>query len=43
MSTLSIQPSVVDMQAADWLPSIIGIIVGLIFFMFGMNVMSGNL
>ncbi len=43
MSTLSVQPSIVDMQAADWLPIIIGIIVGLVFFMFGMNVMSGNL
>ncbi|MBQ7088061.1 MAG: Na/Pi cotransporter family protein [Clostridia bacterium] len=31
------------MQAADWLPIIIGLIVGLVFFMFGMNVMSGNL
>ena len=37
------QPSIVDMQAADWLPIIIGLIVGLVFFMFGMNVMSGNL
>ena len=37
------QPSIVDMQASDWLPIIIGLIVGLVFFMFGMNVMSGNL
>ena len=43
MSTLSIQPSIVNMQASDWLPIIIGIIIGLVFFMFGMNVMSGNL
>ena len=35
--------SIADMQAADWLPIIIGLIVGLVFFMFGMNVMSGNL
>ena len=43
MCALNIQPSIVDMQAADWLPIIIGLIVGLVFFMFGMNVMSGNL
>ena len=35
--------SITQMQAADWLPIIIGLIVGLVFFMFGMNVMSGNL
>ena len=35
--------SISQMQAADWLPIIIGLIVGLVFFMFGMNVMSGNL
>ena len=43
MCALNIQPSIVDMQAADWLPIIIGLMVGLVFFMFGMNVMSGNL
>ena len=43
MFTLNVQPSIVDMHAADWLPIIIGLIVGLVFFMFGMNVMSGNL
>ena len=43
MFTLNVPPSIVDMQAADWLPIIIGLIVGLVFFMFGMNVMSGNL
>ena len=35
--------SIVDMQPNDWLSIIIGLIVGLVFFMFGMNVMSGNL
>ena len=35
--------SITDMQASDWLSIIIGLIVGLVFFMFGMNVMSGNL
>ena len=35
--------SIADMQAADWLPIIIGLIVGLVFFLFGMTVMSGNL
>ena len=31
------------MSSADWLSIIIGLIVGLVFFMFGMNVMSGSL
>ncbi len=35
--------SISQMSAADWLPIIIGLMVGLVFFMFGMNVMSGNL
>ena len=35
--------SIADMQPNDWLSIIIGLIVGLVFFMFGMNVMSGNL
>ena len=35
--------SITEMQASDWLSIIIGLIVGLVFFMFGMNVMSGNL
>ncbi len=35
--------SIVDMQPNDWLSIVIGLIVGLVFFMFGMNVMSGNL
>ena len=50
LNLLSIQPaaeetlrSVVDMQPAEWLSIVIGLIVGLVFFMFGMNVMSGNL
>ena len=35
--------SIADMQPNNWLSIIIGLIVGLVFFMFGMNVMSGNL
>ncbi len=35
--------SIVDMRPNDWLSIVIGLIVGLVFFMFGMNVMSGNL
>lgn len=35
--------SIVDMRPDDWLSIVIGLIVGLVFFMFGMNVMSGNL
>ena len=35
--------SFVDMRPDDWLSVVIGLIVGLVFFMFGMNVMSGNL
>lgn len=35
--------SITEMHASDWLSIIIGLIVGLVFFMFGMNVMSGNL
>ncbi len=31
------------MTSAEWLKIIIGLIVGLVFFMFGMNVMSGSL
>jgi len=31
------------MTSAEWLRIIIGLIVGLVFFMFGMNVMSGSL
>ena len=43
MYTMNVQPSIADMQAADWLPIIIGLMIGLVFFMFGMNVMSSNL
>ena len=32
-----------QMGPANWMEIIIGLIVGLVFFMFGMNVMSGNL
>ena len=35
--------SIVDVTSAEWLKIIIGLIIGLVFFMFGMNVMSGNL
>ena len=35
--------SIIDMTSAEWLKVVIGLIVGLVFFMFGMNVMSGNL
>ena len=35
--------SIAEMGAQNWLSIIIGLIVGLVFFMFGMNVMSGNL
>ena len=35
--------SIVQMTPANWLSVVIGLIVGLVFFMFGMNVMSGNL
>jgi len=35
--------TVVDMLPQHWLAIIIGLIVGLVFFMFGMNVMSGSL
>ena len=35
--------SIIDMRPDDWLSIVIGLIVGLVFFMFGMNVMSGNL
>ena len=35
--------SIAEMTAQNWLSIIIGLIVGLVFFMFGMNVMSGNL
>ena len=35
--------SIIDMRPNDWLSIVIGLIVGLVFFMFGMNVMSGNL
>lgn len=35
--------SISQMGTADWLSVVIGLIVGLVFFMFGMNVMSGNL
>ena len=31
------------LNAKDWVGIVIGIIVGLVFFLFGMNVMSGNL
>ena len=32
-----------QIPAEDWLSVVIGLIIGLVFFMFGMNVMSGNL
>ncbi len=32
-----------EVQPDQWLKIVIGLIVGLVFFMFGMNVMSGNL
>ena len=35
--------NIVDMRPDDWLSIVIGLIVGLVFFMFGMNVMSSNL
>ncbi len=35
--------SIAEMGAQNWLSIIIGLIVGLVFFMFGMNVMSSNL
>ena len=35
--------SISQMGPANWLSVVIGLIVGLVFFMFGMNVMSGNL
>lgn len=35
--------TVAQMTAENWLSIVIGLIVGLVFFMFGMNVMSGNL
>ncbi len=35
--------SISQMQPHNWLSIAIGLIVGLVFFMFGMNVMSGNL
>ena len=35
--------TIVEMQTQHWLSIIIGLIVGLVFFMFGMNVMSGDL
>ena len=35
--------SIATVTSAEWLKVVIGLIVGLVFFMFGMNVMSGNL
>ena len=35
--------TIAEMGVQNWLSIIIGLIVGLVFFMFGMNVMSGNL
>ncbi|MBR0447032.1 MAG: Na/Pi cotransporter family protein [Clostridia bacterium] len=35
--------SIVEVTSSEWLKVVIGLIVGLVFFMFGMNVMSGNL
>ena len=35
--------SIVEVTSSEWLKVIIGLMVGLVFFMFGMNVMSGNL
>ncbi len=35
--------SIAETTPAYWLSVVIGLIIGLVFFMFGMNVMSGNL
>ena len=35
--------SIAQTTPAYWLSVVIGLIIGLVFFMFGMNVMSGNL